>query len=194
MRANGRPHVRIHGAVQKIRELVQQGELGRISYIDSMRVNLGLFQPDVNVLWDLGPHDLSIIDHVLGEEPIHIEASGYSHLNSQMPDIAYITLHYSSQIVTHLNLSWMSPVKVRRFAIGGSTKMLVWDDLNSDERIKIYDSGVSFRREAERNVFLPEYRIGDVLSPRIPSGEALAGVVQHFANVVAGKENSIMLM
>lgn len=118
--------------------MVEQGDLGRISYIDSMRINLGLFQPDVNVLWDLGPHDLSIVDHILGEEPIRIEASGYCHVNSHLPDIAYLTLHYPSRIVAHLNLSWTSPVKVR-------ARMLVWDDLNSEEKIKIYNSGIDFQ-------------------------------------------------
>jgi predicted dehydrogenase len=180
------------GAVQKIRRMVDQGEIGLISYIDSMRVNLGLFQPDVNVLWDLGPHDLSIIDYILGEEPIYIEASGYCHVNAHLPDIAYITLHYPSRIVAHLNLSWISPVKVRRFAIGGSARMLVWDDLNSEETIKIYNSGIDFHAQEERSVAVPGYRIGDIFSPRVPLREALAGVVEHFAKVIAGEEKPIM--
>jgi predicted dehydrogenase len=157
-----------------------------------MRVNLGLFQPDVNVLWDLGPHDLSIVDYLLGEAPIHVEASGYCHVNSHLPDIAYLTLHYPSRIVVHLNLSWMSPVKVRRLAIGGSAKMLVWDDLNSEEKIKIYNSGIEFQPQEERNVVVPEYRIGDIFSPRVPLREALAEVVDHFAKVIAGESKSIM--
>ena len=180
------------GAVQKIRKMVEQGELGRISYIDSMRVNLGLFQPDVNVLWDLGPHDISIVDHILGEQPLHIEASGYCHVNSQLPDIAYLTMHYPSRIVVHLNLSWMSPVKVRRLAIGGSERMLVWDDLNSEEKIKIYNSGIDFHPPEARDVVVPGYRIGDIFSPRVPLREALAGVVEHFGKVITGEERSIM--
>jgi predicted dehydrogenase len=180
------------GVVQMIRRMIDQGDLGRISYIDSMRVNLGLFQPDVNVLWDLGPHDLSIVDYLLGETPIHVEASGYCHVNSHLPDIAYLTLHYPSRIVVHLNLSWMSPVKVRRLAIGGSTKMLVWDDLNSEEKIKIYNSGIEFQPQEERNVVVPEYRIGDIFSPRVPLREALEEVIDHFAKVIAGKAKSIM--
>lgn len=180
------------GAVQKIRSMVEQGDLGRISYVDSMRVNLGLFQPDVNVLWDLGPHDLSIVDYILGEEPIHIEASGYCHVNAHLPDIAYLTMHYPSRIVAHLNLSWMSPVKVRRLAIGGSARMLVWDDLNSEEKIKIYNSGIDFQPQEERLVAVPEYRIGDIFSPRVPMREALAGVVEHFAKVIAGEKKPIM--
>ena len=180
------------GAVQKIRQMIERGELGRISYIDSMRVNLGLFQPDVNVLWDLGPHDLSIIDYLFGEEPIYIEASGYCHVNAHLPDIAYLTLHFQSRTVAHLNLSWMSPVKVRRLAIGGSDKMLIWDDLNNEEKIKIYNSGIDFQSEHERDVVIPEYRIGDIFSPRIPTHEALAAVIEHFAEVIAGREASIM--
>jgi predicted dehydrogenase len=182
----------VTGAVQRIRRMVEQGELGHISYIDSMRVNLGLFQPDVNVLWDLGPHDLSIVDYILGEEPIHIEASGYCHVNAHLPDIAYLTLHYPSRIVAHLNLSWMSPVKVRRLAIGGSARMLVWDDLNSEEKIKIYNSGIDFQPQEERNVAVPEYRIGDIFSPRVATREALSAVVEHFAKVIAGDEKPIM--
>jgi predicted dehydrogenase len=126
------------GAVQTIQQLCKTGELGRISYYDSMRVNLGLFQPDVNVLWDLGPHDISIMDYILDEVPVHIEASGYCHVNPRVPDIAYLTLHFASDAVAHFNLSWMSPVKVRRTAIGGLKRMLVWDDLNREEKIKIY--------------------------------------------------------
>lgn len=180
------------GAVQRIRKMLERSELGRISYIDSMRVNLGLFQPDVNVLWDLGPHDLSIVDYILREEPIHIEASGYCHVNAHLPDIAYLTLHFRSLIVAHLNLSWMSPVKVRRLAIGGSEKMLVWDDLNSEEKIKIYNSGIDFHPQEERSAVVPEYRIGDIFSPRVSVREALAEMVEHFARVIARKEKSIM--
>jgi predicted dehydrogenase len=119
------------GAVQHIHTIVGRGDLGRIAYVDPMRVNLGPFQRDVNVLWDLGPHDLSIVDHILGEEPIHIEASGYCHANSCQADMAYPTLHYPSRIVAHLNLGWISPVKVRRFAVGGSTKTLASEAFDS---------------------------------------------------------------
>ena len=106
---------------------ILSGEIGKISYYDSMRVNLGLFQPDVNVMWDLAPHDLSIMDHLLDEEPIDLEVSGYCHVNPGVPDITYLTLHFPSDMVAHFNLSWMPPVKVRRTAIGGSAKMVVWD-------------------------------------------------------------------
>lgn len=181
-----------NGAVRRIRELVRSGELGEVSYIDSLRVNLGLFQPDVNVLWDLGPHDLSVIDFILGEEPIHIEAGGHCHVNPHLPDITYLTLHFPSNTVAHLNLSWMSPIKVRRMAIGGTRKMLVWDDLNQEEKLKIYACGIEFQSEEQRAVIIPEYRIGDIYSPRIPKVEPLAGVVEHFGAVIRGREESIM--
>lgn len=180
------------GAVQAIRRLYRDGELGRISYYDSMRVNLGLFQPDVNVLWDLGPHDLSIMDFILEEEPVYIEASGYCHVNPDVPDIAYLTLHFASDAVAHFNLSWMSPVKVRRTAIGGLERMLVWNDLDQEEKIKIYNSGIDFHRDKERRIVLPEYRIGDIFSPRVSVREALASVVEHFYEVIAGQQDSIL--
>ncbi len=178
--------------VQKIKELVIKGDLGKICYFDSMRVNLGLFQQDTNVLWDLAPHDLSIIDYLLEEEPVHIEASGYFHVNLNVPDIVYLTLYYPSKTIAHLNISWMSPVKVRRIAIGGTNKMLVWDDLNPEERIKIYNSGITFQPSDERKLIMPDYRIGDMWSPRLSKAEGLAKVITHFAKVIKGEEKSIM--
>ena len=181
-----------HPAVRKLGELVHSGSLGAISYYDGLRVNLGLFQPDVNVLWDLAPHDLSIINYLFGQDPIHVQANGYCHLNPRLPDIAYLTLHFPSRMVAHLNLSWMSPVKVRRTAVGGSAKMVVWDDLDREEPIRIYDSGISSLSEENRQVIIPGYRIGDVHAPRLPAGEPLAMVVEHFRKVIAGEEASIM--
>ena len=129
-----------HGAVQKLRELKNSGALGVVSYFDSVRINLGLFQPDMNVVWDLAPHDFSIMNYLFDEEPIQLEATGYCHLNPHLPDIAYITMHFPSRMIAHFHLSWMSPVKVRRIAVGGTNQMAVWDDLNQDEKLKIYDS------------------------------------------------------
>lgn len=181
-----------HGAVQKLAELKASGALGDVSYYDSLRVNLGLFQPDVNVLWDLAPHDFSIIDHLFDESPEHVEATGYCHINPHLPDIAYVTLHFRSRMIAHLNLSWMSPVKVRRIAIGGSSRMVVWDDLNREERLKIYDSGIHVQPEEQRGTLMPSYRLGDVHSPRISEAEPLVGVIGHFGGVIAGGEPSIM--
>ena len=167
---------------------MKAGAFGHVSYYDSQRINLGLFQADVNVLWDLAPHDLSIIDHLFGEEPIYIEASGYCHLNPDVPDIAYVTMHFPSRMVAHLNLSWMSPVKVRRTVIGGTAKMAIWDDLERDEPIRLYDSGINVLPEEQREVIIPGYRIGDVYSPRLPVGEPLVAIAEHFHNVITGKE------
>lgn len=177
-----------HPAVLKLGELVQSGALGRISYFDSQRINLGLFQPDVNVLWDLAPHDLSIIDYLFGgQEPVHIDASGYCHVNPGFPDIAYLTFHYPNSMVAHLNLSWMSPVKVRRIAVGGSDKMVVWDDMNREEPLKIYDSGITTHARQDREIILPQYRIGSVSSPRLGGNEPLVDVVEHFRQVILGQ-------
>jgi predicted dehydrogenase len=178
------------GAVQEISRRIRQGDLGRISYIDALRVNLGPFARDLNVLWDLGPHDLSIADYLLGEEPIYIEASGHCHSDPGHADLVYLTLYYPSDIVVHVNLGWISPVKVRRFAIGGSDKTLVWDDLSNKEKLKIYTPSIGL--QDNRNALLSEYRIGDILSPRLSTREALDGVVEHFGKVILGREDSIM--
>ncbi len=176
-----------HPAVTLLGELVRAGALGKVSYFDSQRINLGLFQPDVNVLWDLAPHDLSIIDHLFGAEPLHVEASGYCHVNPGFPDIAYLTLHYPGDMVAHLNLSWMSPVKVRRIAVGGSDRMVVWDDLDREEPVKIYDSGITTHPRRDREIILPSYRIGSVSSPRVAGNEPLAEAVEHFRRAIRGE-------
>jgi predicted dehydrogenase len=171
-------------AVRKLKELMRSGVLGKVTYYDSLRVNLGLFQSDVNVLWDLAPHDYSIMDYLFEEAPVEVEATGYCHVNSHLPDIAYITLHYPSHTIAHLNLSWISPVKARRVALGGTNKMAIWDDLNPDEKLKIYNSGIECYSKDERTVLVPGYRIGDILSPRLPSQEPLAAALEHFRNVI----------
>jgi predicted dehydrogenase len=178
-----------HGAVRYMKELMTSGKLGTVSYFDSLRINLGLFQPDVNVLWDLAPHDFSIMDFLFDEAPVHIEATGYCHVNARLPDIAYITAHFKSRMIAHISLSWMSPVKVRRIAIGGSKQMVVWDDLNTEERIKIYNSGIELRPEEQRYI---HYRIGDIYSPRVPTPEALTRVVEEFHRAIRGDKRSIV--
>ncbi len=175
------------GAVRAIKRLMAEGALGRITYVDSVRVNLGLFQNDVNVLWDLGPHDLSIIDFLFGEEPLHVEATGYCHADPAHPDMCYVTLHYPSSRIAHLSLSWMSPVKVRRFVVAGDEAMLVWDDLNREEKVKIYRSGIRFQPADERDLLIPEYRIGDIFSPRVSNVEPLAALTEHFARRIRGE-------
>ena len=179
-----------HDALIKLKELKMDGALGDISYYDSLRVNLGLFQPDMNVLWDLGPHDFSIVDYLFEQAPFAIEATGYCHVNPNLPDIVYVTAHYPSRMIAHFNLSWMSPVKARRIAVGGNEKMVVWDDLNLDERLKIYASGVEFQSEDQRSAIIPNYRIGDVYSPRLSNDEPLTKLASHFAQVITSNAPS----
>jgi predicted dehydrogenase len=179
-----------HDVVRRLKELKQSGALGTVSYYDSLRVNLGLFQPEMNVLWDLAPHDFSIMDFIFEEQPYLVEATGYCHVNMHLPDIVYVTAHYASRMIAHLNLSWMSPVKVRRIAVGGSKQMVVWDDLNYDERLKLYNSGIDFQPNEQRSTMIPGYRIGDIYSPRIPAQEPLARLIEHFALVIRTKQPS----
>lgn len=178
--------------VQKIHNLVRDGTIGRISYIDCIRVNLGLFRPDVSVLWDLGTHDFSILDLLIDAEPLHVEATGHCHVKAGSPDVAFVTLHYPRNVIAHVNLSWMSPVKVRRLAIGGDKQMLVWDDLLADEPLKIYDSGIELRPEDLRDRELPEYRVGDILSPRVARTEALSLVVKEFFDLIRAPRESVI--
>jgi predicted dehydrogenase len=173
-----------HPAVQRIRELVRAGELGRLHYIDSTRINLGLFQHDVNVLWDLAVHDLSIINTLVDERPVRVQAIGARHTSSPLENIGILTLRYASGLFAHINCSWVSPVKIRHMLIGGDRRMIVYDDLDANEPVKIYDSGVVARTDEERNRLLFEYRIGDVSSPRIPPREALANLVADFAAAI----------
>jgi predicted dehydrogenase len=180
------------GAVQTIKRTVDSGQLGKICYFDTMRANLGLFQTDVNCLWDLAPHDLSIIDHLIDDEVVSMDVTGYCHVNPTLPDIVYMTLHYANDTVAHFNLSWMAPMKVRRFGIGGLRQMLIWDDLDQDQKIRIYDTGIEFRPEDQRTTIIPDYRVGDIYSPRVSRKEALAGVAAHFAAVIQGREPSLM--
>lgn len=180
-----------HPAVRKIRTLIEAGELGRLNYIDSTRINLGLFQHDVNVLWDLAVHDISIINYLSGEQPNSVQAIGAAHTTSGIENIGVLTLRYASGLFVHINCSWVSPVKIRHMLIGGDRKMIVYDDLNANEPVKIYDSGVLARSDEERNRLLYEYRAGDVYSPKIPSSEALANLVREFAEAIAGKTNPV---
>lgn len=174
-----------HPAVQRIRDAIQAGELGRLAYIDSSRINLGLFQHDVNVLWDLAVHDLAIIHRLTDERPVVVQAIGAAHLTQGIENIGILVLRYASGLFVHINCSWVSPVKLRHMLIGGDRKMIVYDDLNANEPIKVYDSGVIARTDEERNRLLYEYRAGDVYSPRIPQKEALAGLVADFAQAIA---------
>ena len=160
------------GAVRKIRQLVDDGTLGDLYYYDSLRVNLGLFQHDVNVIWDLAPHDLSIMDYLFESRPEAIVATGERHLNSH-EDIAFITVYFPRNVIAHLNVNWISPVKVRTTMIGGEKKMLLWDDVEMDEKIKVYDRGVSMTGPEGVHKAMVSYRSGDVWIPKVEQSEAL---------------------
>ncbi len=176
------------GAVRKIREVVDAGTLGPLYYFDSTRVNLGLFQHDVNVVWDLAPHDLSIMDHIIRERPEAVVATGGQHLNGHA-DMAFITVYYPNQIIGHVNVNWLSPVKVRTTLIGGQDKMLVWNDLEADEKIKIYDKGVKIANGQGLYDLLVSYRSGDVWSPRVEQTEALKVELGYFTECIRSGHN-----
>jgi predicted dehydrogenase len=171
------------GAVRKIRQLVDEGTLGNLFYYDSMRVNLGLFQHDINVIWDLAPHDLSIMDYVIQKEPEAMVATGEKHLNNHV-DIAFLTIYFPGNVVAHINVNWLSPVKVRTTLIGGEKKMVVWNDLDADEKIKIYDKGVSVKSGEGMYNLLVSYRSGDMWAPRVEQTEALKAEVSHFVDCI----------
>jgi predicted dehydrogenase len=173
-----------HPAIQKIGALIRAGELGTLNYIDSTRINLGLFQHDVNVLWDLAVHDISIINYFTPERPSKVQAVGSAHPPGAHASIGILTLRYPSGLFVHINCSWVSPVKIRHILIGGDKKMVVYDDLNANEPVKVYDSGVMARTDEERNRLLYEYRAGDVYSPKIAPKEALANLVADFASAI----------
>ena len=172
------------GAVKKISQLLEEGTLGKLYYYDSTRVNLGLFQHDVNVIWDLAPHDLSIMDHLIHENPEAIVATGQTHLNG-FEDVAFITLYFPDKIIAHLNVNWLSPVKVRTTLIGGEKKMLVWNDLEADEKIKVYDKGVHVTNREGLYNLLVNYRSGDMWAPQIEQVEALHRELAYFVDCVA---------
>jgi predicted dehydrogenase len=171
------------GAVRKIRELIDQGELGKLYYYDSSRVNLGLFQHDVNVVWDLAPHDLSIVNYLLNMKPEAVVATGQNHLNGHA-DVAFITTYYPDNVIAHLNVNWLSPVKVRTTLIGGEKKMLVWNDLEMDEKIKVYDKGVAIKNQEGVYKLLVSYRSGDMWAPRVEQTEALKFELSYFLKCI----------
>jgi predicted dehydrogenase len=175
------------GAVQKLRQMVDDGSLGKLYYYDSTRVNLGLFQHDVNVIWDLAPHDLSIMDHLIDRKPEAVIATGQKHLNCH-EDVAYITIYFGDSTIAHLNVNWLSPVKVRTTLLGGEKKMVVWNDLEADEKIKIYDKGVDIASGQSVYELLVSYRSGDMWSPRIDQTEALAAEAKYFVQCIGKNE------
>jgi predicted dehydrogenase len=171
------------GAVKKIGQLLEDGTLGNIYYYDSTRVNLGLFQHDINVIWDLATHDLAIIDHLIKDAPEAISATGQNHLNGY-EDIAFLTIYFPNKVIAHINVNWISPVKVRTTLIGGEKKMLVWNDLEVDEKLKIYDKGVDVKSQEGVYNLLVSYRSGDMWAPQVEQIEALKMELNYFIDCI----------
>jgi predicted dehydrogenase len=172
------------GAVRKISQLLEEGTLGKLYYYDSTRVNLGLFQHDVNVLWDLAPHDLSIMDYLIKAAPEAVVATGQSHLNGH-EDVAFMTVYFPQNVIAHINVNWLSPVKVRTTLIGGEKRMLVWNDLEADEKLKVYDKGVNITSREGVYELLVHYRTGDMWSPQLEQVEALRQELTYFVDCVS---------
>lgn len=179
------------GAVQKIKDLIDNKEIGEITYFDSTRINLGLFQADCNVLWDLAPHDLSILFHLVGDKPVSVQATGLKHENTGFEHVAYLTINFESNKIAHFNCSWSSPVKIRSILIGGDKKMLHYNDMEPTEKIKVYDHGYQVRTNEERNKIIADYRIGDIVVPKVAMKEALAGVAEDFLNSISNKTKPV---
>ncbi len=184
-------HTFIHtGAVRKMRDIIRN-DVGEVYYYDSVRVNLGLFQHDVSVMWDLAVHDLSIMDFVLPERPRAVSATGISHVPGQPENIAYLTLHFASTLIAHVHVNWLAPVKVRRTLVGGSNKMIVYDDLEPSEKIKVYDRGITLdglhgRHGQKANQLRVGYRTGDMMAPQLDMSEALGVELREFISCIEG--------
>ena len=177
------------GAVRKMGDVIKSGDLGRVYYYDSIRVNLGLFQRDVNVISDLAVHDFSILDYLLNEHPVAISASGINHFPGTPENLAYITLFYDSGTIAHVNVSWLAPVKVRQILLGGSKKMITYDDLEPSEKVKIYDKGISFTEDPKQiQEMRVGYRTGDMWAPKLDGTEALRLAGDHFIDCIINKK------
>ncbi|HOX21879.1 MAG TPA: Gfo/Idh/MocA family oxidoreductase [Elusimicrobiales bacterium] len=176
-------------AVHRIKKMVDSGELGRIQYLDSTRINLGKIKNDISVIWDLMAHDAAITAYLVGEKPISVNATGISHTRYQADNIAYLTLKYRSGLIAHFTSSWISPVKVRTMLIGGDKKMIVYDDVEPTEKIKVYDSGYVIHDSEEKDKVMVQYRTGDIYVPSIDPTEALFTMAQDFVgSIVKGKQ------
>ena len=172
------------GSVQKMKSLIDAGELGRIYYYDSVRVNLGIFQRDVNVIWDLAPHDFSIMDYLLGPTAKAVCAHGRGHYNTGLEDVAYVTVFYEGDLIAHFHLNWLSPVKMRRTLVGGSKRMLSLDDMNQEDGLKVYNKGMEVKTRQGRYDVLATPRFGEMYAPVVPNVEALKTEVDHFYDCI----------
>ena len=171
-------------AVQKIKSLIDSGELGSVKYFDSTRINLGLIQQDVNVLWDLAPHDISILDYLIPAKPLSVQATGISHIHNGIENIAYLTVKYAHDFIAHFHCSWSSPVKIRMMLLGGDKKMVVFNDMESTEKIRIYHTAHTVSSDEEKRRILVDYRVGDVFIPKLEIKEALGGMALDFINAI----------
>ncbi len=178
------------GVVRKIKDFMDEGTLGKLYYYDSMRVNLGLFQHDVNVVWDLAPHDFAIMDFIIPEKPLALSATGENHYNG-LEDVAYVTVYCENNVIAHFNVNWLSPVKVRTTLIGGDKKMLVWNDLEADEKLKVYDKGVEVKTRENVYELLVSYRSGDAWVPRVNQIEALKAEAEYFIDCVENAKKPV---
>lgn len=172
------------GAVRKMREIVERGELGELLYFDSVRINLGLVQRDVNVLWDLAPHDIAILAHLVPEDPASVCANGGCHVGTGVETVAYLTVYFPSGLIAHFHNNWLAPVKVRTILMGGSRKMILYDDMEPSEKVKVYDRGVDVATPEGVHQALISYRLGDMWAPRLDQTEALRTVAGEFADCV----------
>lgn len=180
------------GAVRKMRELVESGEVGDLYYYDAVRVNLGLFQSDVDVIWDLAVHDLSIMDHLFPVKPVAVSATGMNHVTGRPTNVAFLTIFYDTNFIAHLHVNWLAPVKVRRTLVGGSRKMIVYDDLELSEKVKVYDKGITMIGSKEETYQQRVgYRSGDMLAPKLELKEALQVEAEHFVHCVTQNETSL---
>lgn len=180
------------GAVRKIKELIDKGELGDLIYYDSTRVNLGLFQQDVDVIWDLAAHDLSIMDYLIPAKKLAVSATGSDHYNNDIIPKSLLTVYMEERVIGHINVSWLSPVKIRQTLIGGTSKMILYDDNNPSEKIKVYDKGVDLTPTKEELYHIKvQYRIGDMYAPKLDESEALALEVEHFAACIQTGEEPL---
>jgi predicted dehydrogenase len=176
------------GAVRRMKQLVDSGEIGDLLYFDSVRISLGLVQSDINVLWDLAPHDLSIMDYLCSREPVSISATGMRHLETPYQNIAYVTVQFEGNLIAHFHVNWLAPVKVRRTLVGGSKKMIVYDDMETSEKVKVYDKGITQNYDPERRErMLTGYRNGDMLAPTLENTEALRLMAREFVTSIAEK-------
>lgn len=179
------------GAVQKMKSLYDAGTLGKLNYFDSTRINLGLIQQDVNVLWDLAPHDISVLGFLNSENPVSVNATGVSHIHNGIENIAYLTVNYQSNFIAHFNCSWSSPVKIRLMLLGGSEKMIVFNDMEPSEKIKVYDTAHSVSTFEEKRQVLVDYRVGDVYVPKLSTTEPLKSMAEDFIQSILNKKSPV---